>query len=227
MIDCSVHVAPLPCDLHIGVIHGPAISYSVPAGPGDLGQQRREPLHPPVDSDVVDLDPSFSEQLLDVAVRQSEAQVPADREDDDVWWEAEAREGGPRGQSRARAAGSHAGSLAARTRSRPMQQCQPAARRELDQVGPAGLAQPSIQPGNRGQAENGQRPQRPRQPGRPQRVRATRTAAVTAISLAACGLSSSPPASSAVDQVAGSLSSVLGALRTPHGSTVASPPQQQ
>jgi hypothetical protein len=34
---------------------------------------------------VVDLDPSFSQQLLNVAVRQPEAQVPADREDDDVW----------------------------------------------------------------------------------------------------------------------------------------------
>jgi hypothetical protein len=42
---------------------------------------------------MVDLDPSFSQQLLNVAVRQAEAQIQADREDDDVGWEAEAREG--------------------------------------------------------------------------------------------------------------------------------------
>jgi hypothetical protein len=74
-------------------VHEPAISYSVPAGAGGLGQQRREPLDPSVDGHVVDLNPSFSQQLLNVAVRQPEAQAPADREDDDVWLEAEAREG--------------------------------------------------------------------------------------------------------------------------------------
>jgi hypothetical protein len=49
----------------------------VPAGAGGLCQQRREPLHPSVDRDVVDLDPAFSQQLLNVAVRQAEAQVPS------------------------------------------------------------------------------------------------------------------------------------------------------
>jgi hypothetical protein len=43
------------------------------AGPGSLGQQRREPLDPPVDSDVVDLDTAFGEEFLDVAVGQTEA----------------------------------------------------------------------------------------------------------------------------------------------------------
>jgi hypothetical protein len=33
----------------------------MPAGPGGLGQQRREPLDPPVDRDVVDLDPALGE----------------------------------------------------------------------------------------------------------------------------------------------------------------------
>jgi hypothetical protein len=37
-----------------------------------------EPHHPAVDGDVVDLDATLGEQLLDVAVRQAEAQVPAD-----------------------------------------------------------------------------------------------------------------------------------------------------
>jgi hypothetical protein len=88
----------------------------VPAGAGGLGQQRREPLHPLVDGDVVDFDPSFSQQLLNVAVRQAEAQVPAGREDDDVWWEAEAREGRPCSGSGTEATRFHTSSLAARTR---------------------------------------------------------------------------------------------------------------
>jgi len=68
----------------------------VPARPGGLGQQRREPLHPAVDGDVVDLHAALGEQLLHVAIRQAEPQVPADREDDHVWWEAEAGEDGAR-----------------------------------------------------------------------------------------------------------------------------------
>jgi hypothetical protein len=36
------------------------------AGPGRLGQQRREPVDPPVDGDVVDLDAALGEQLLDI-----------------------------------------------------------------------------------------------------------------------------------------------------------------
>jgi hypothetical protein len=51
----------------------------VAAWPCGLGQQRREPQHPPVDGDVVDLDTALGEELFDVAVRQAEAQVPADR----------------------------------------------------------------------------------------------------------------------------------------------------
>ena len=49
----------------------------MPARPSNLSHQWREPLHPAVDGDVVDLDAPFGEQLLDVAVGQAEAQVPA------------------------------------------------------------------------------------------------------------------------------------------------------
>src|SRR6266540_1554949 len=60
-------------------VHEPAISYSGPAGAGGRGQQRREPLDPSVDGHVVDRNPSFNQQLLNVAVRQPEEQAPADR----------------------------------------------------------------------------------------------------------------------------------------------------
>jgi hypothetical protein len=61
LIDCSVHVPPLPGDPHIGLIHEPAISYSVPARAGSLSQQRREPLHPSVHGDMVDLHTTLSQ----------------------------------------------------------------------------------------------------------------------------------------------------------------------
>jgi hypothetical protein len=61
LIDRTVHIPPSSSDLHVGLVHEPAISYSVPAGAGSLCQQRREPLHPSVDGDVVDLDPAFSQ----------------------------------------------------------------------------------------------------------------------------------------------------------------------
>jgi hypothetical protein len=51
---------------------------------------------------VVDLDTALGEQLLDVAVGQPEAQVPADRDDDDVGRkpEAKAERGGIDGRER-------------------------------------------------------------------------------------------------------------------------------
>src|SRR5215218_4802483 len=72
-----------------------------------------------MDADVVGLDPALGEQFLDVAVGPPEAQVPADREDDDVWGKRNPR-GGPRGGSRMRAASSHTGSLTGQIRSPPM-----------------------------------------------------------------------------------------------------------
>ena len=61
----------------------------MPAGASGLGQQWREPLYPPLDRDVVDLDTAFGEELFDVAVGQAEAQIPADRQHDHIMREAE------------------------------------------------------------------------------------------------------------------------------------------
>jgi len=85
----------------------------MPAGASSLGQQRREAQHPPVDSDVVNLNAAFDQELLDVAVGQAEAQVPADRQHDHVGWKAEAGEGRSCERSSAGAARSHGGSLPA------------------------------------------------------------------------------------------------------------------
>ena len=121
LVDRSIDVAPPAGDLHIRLVDLPAVTDGMPTRPSGVGQQRREPQHPAVDRDVVDLDPALGQQLLDVAVGQAEAQLPADREDDDIKVEAEAGKGGPR-SGRARVASSHPGSLAARTRSPRMQQ---------------------------------------------------------------------------------------------------------
>jgi hypothetical protein len=80
----------------------PAVTDGVPAGSGGLGQQRREAQHPAVDRQVVNLHAPLSEQLLDVAVGQGEAQVPANRQHDDIRREAEAGEGRLRRDRRAR-----------------------------------------------------------------------------------------------------------------------------
>jgi hypothetical protein len=41
----------------------------VPEWAGGVGEQRRrEPLHPPTDRDVVDLNPTLGQQLLDIAI---------------------------------------------------------------------------------------------------------------------------------------------------------------
>jgi hypothetical protein len=62
----------------------------MPAGPGSLGQQRREALHPPVGGDVVDLDATLGQEVFDLAVRQTQAQLLADRDDKAIGWGAEA-----------------------------------------------------------------------------------------------------------------------------------------
>jgi hypothetical protein len=54
----------------------------VPERAGGVGEQRRESLHPSVDGDGVYLDTTLGEQLLQIAVGQPTAQVPADRDRD-------------------------------------------------------------------------------------------------------------------------------------------------
>jgi hypothetical protein len=114
LVDRAVHVAPLPSDLHIGLIDLPAVTDGVAAGSGGLGQQWGKAHHPAIHHDVVDLDPAFCEQLLEVAVGQAETQISAHREHDHIGREAEPGERRPGVRSRPGAVGSRSGSLAAR-----------------------------------------------------------------------------------------------------------------
>jgi hypothetical protein len=123
LVDRSVNVAPVTGDLHIRLVDLPAVADSMAARLGGVGQQRRKAEHPPVDSHVVDLDTALGEQLLDIAVGQPEAQVPADSDNDDIGREPEPGEGRARRDRRSRAVSdSHDRSLTALAGSQSTQQ---------------------------------------------------------------------------------------------------------
>ena len=61
----------------------------MPARAGGVGEQRREPLHPPVHRDVINVDAALGQQLLEIPIRQAVAQVPADRQRDHLRRETE------------------------------------------------------------------------------------------------------------------------------------------
>jgi hypothetical protein len=92
LVDDPVDVAPLSGDLHVGLVHEPAIAAGVAARPSRVDEQRREALHPPVHGHVVDLDPALAKQLLDIARREAVPQVRTQREDNHLRREPEALE---------------------------------------------------------------------------------------------------------------------------------------
>ena len=67
LVHRPVHIPPAAADLDIRLVDIPAIA-------DRLGQQRSEPVHPPVDRDVIDVDTALGQQLLDIAVGQPEPQ---------------------------------------------------------------------------------------------------------------------------------------------------------
>jgi len=62
----------------------PAIPDNVLSSPSRLRELRREPLDPPVDAHVVDLDAALREELFRIPVEKTESQVPTDRKGDDL-----------------------------------------------------------------------------------------------------------------------------------------------
>jgi hypothetical protein len=69
LVDRPIQIDPAPGDLDIRLIDEPPITRRVPAGSARVNQQQGNPLHPAIDSDMVDLDAPFGQQLFDVAVR--------------------------------------------------------------------------------------------------------------------------------------------------------------
>jgi hypothetical protein len=94
------------------LVEEPADTFCVSARAGRVDGQWREVLDPGVQRDKVDLDSTLREQLLEIPLRQPEAQIPADRQQDQIGREPVAREGRSSDFHRVAAAtGSHANTL--------------------------------------------------------------------------------------------------------------------
>jgi len=95
LVDRPVQVPPPAGDLDVGLIDEPAVAGGVPERSGGVGEQRGEPLHPPVHRDVVDLDAALGQQLLHIPVGQPVPEVLADRHRDHLGREPEPGERRP------------------------------------------------------------------------------------------------------------------------------------
>lgn len=71
LIHGPVDIPPTAGDLDVSLIDLPSGPNPVPGTAGSFGQDWREPLDPPVDSDVVDLHSAFGQQLFNIAIRES------------------------------------------------------------------------------------------------------------------------------------------------------------
>ena len=89
LVDGPVDIPPDTVDLDIRLIHEPPITRRTTSEPRRVRQQRCEPLYPPVDRDVIDLDTPLDQQVLYVAVPEVVAQVPPDRDHDHLRREPE------------------------------------------------------------------------------------------------------------------------------------------
>src|ERR1019366_5596833 len=92
LVNGPIDVPPGPGDLHVGLIDKPVTTHAVAARPSRVDEQGREPLNPPDQGHVVNLDTAFSEQLLQIPVPQPVPQVPAHGDQDDLRREPEASE---------------------------------------------------------------------------------------------------------------------------------------
>jgi hypothetical protein len=72
LVHGPVDVPPSAGHLHLGFVDEPPAAHRVPACPGRVEQKGREVLDPPVQGHAIHLYPPFGQDLLEVAVRQSE-----------------------------------------------------------------------------------------------------------------------------------------------------------
>jgi hypothetical protein len=89
LVDGAVDVAPDARDLHVGLVYEPARSDGVAAWSRRFDRHRGEALHPPKQGDVINVDAALCQELLQIAVRQPEAQIPAHRQHDHLRRETE------------------------------------------------------------------------------------------------------------------------------------------
>src|ERR1700734_2497362 len=71
LVDGPVEISPCASDLHIGLVDERPVTGAWRHGRAASMNSRGESLNPPVDGDVIHGDATLSQQLFDVAVRQS------------------------------------------------------------------------------------------------------------------------------------------------------------
>jgi hypothetical protein len=72
-------VLPAACDLRVGFVEEPAATDTVTRRSGGVDELSREGPQPPVQGDVIDVDATFDQQVLDIPVGQPITQVLAHR----------------------------------------------------------------------------------------------------------------------------------------------------
>ena len=82
LVDSATQVSPTTGDFDVGLIDEPTILSDVPTMPGGVDKFRCEALHPPIHRHMINGDAALSQQLLDIAIAQSVAQVLAHRYSD-------------------------------------------------------------------------------------------------------------------------------------------------
>jgi hypothetical protein len=84
LVNRSVQVDPSSRGCDVGFVDEPPLAWGMPAGSSCVDEQRGEPRHSPVHAHVIDGDAALSQQLLDVAVGERVAQIPAHRHQDHI-----------------------------------------------------------------------------------------------------------------------------------------------
>jgi hypothetical protein len=79
LVDRAMQIRPSPGHLDVCLVDEPSVAGYVPPRPRCRDELGREPLHPPVNRDVVDVHAALGEQLLHVAIRQPLPQIPPHR----------------------------------------------------------------------------------------------------------------------------------------------------
>ena len=79
LVHCPVHVPPGTVDLDLRFVDEPPVTHGVTGRAGRVDQLGSEPLHPAEQGHLIHLDAALGQELLQIPVRQAEAQVPADR----------------------------------------------------------------------------------------------------------------------------------------------------
>ena len=82
LVNGPVEIGPCASNLQVCLVGKPPVTGSMTARPCSLDELGGEPLHPPVDSDVIGGDAALGQQLLNAPVEQPIPQVPPDRERD-------------------------------------------------------------------------------------------------------------------------------------------------